>query len=93
MVLSILNIQRGLSPQRDEETKLHELEHSLGFRGGDPLGRPKISKVDNNYKAYYMLGDWRPMSQFTQNMVDNREKLEQFFGRPLTNAYFKPETL
>jgi hypothetical protein len=89
----ILNIQRGLSPQRDEETKLHELEHSLGFRGGDPLGRPKISKVDNNYKAYYMLGDWRPMSQFTQNMVDNREKLEQFFGRPLTNAYFKPETL
>lgn len=89
----ILNIQRGLSPQSDEEVKLHELEHSLGFRGGDPLGRPKISKVDNNYKAYYMLGDWRPMSQFTQNMVDNREKLEQFFGRPLTNAYFKPETL
>jgi hypothetical protein len=89
----ILNIQKGLSPQKDEETKLHELEHSLGFRGGDPLGRPKISKVDNNYKAYYMLGDWRQMSQFTQNMVDNREKLEQFFGRPLTNAYFKPETL
>jgi hypothetical protein len=89
----ILNIQKGLSPQKDEETKLHELEHSLTFRGGDPLGRPKIKAVDNNYQAYYMLGDWRPMSQFTQNMVDNREKLEQFFGRPLTNAYFKPETL
>ena len=89
----ILNIQKGLSPQKDEETKLHELEHSLTFRAGDPLGRPKVSKVDNNYQAYYMLGDWRPMSQFTQNMVENREKLEQFFGRPLTNAYFKPETL
>ena len=89
----ILNIQKGLSPQRDEETKLHELEHSLTFRGGDPLGRPKISKVDNNYQAYYMLGDWRPMAQFTKTMVDNREKLEQFFGRPLDNAYFKPETL
>ena len=89
----ILNIQRGLSPRSDEEVKLHELEHSLTFRGGDPLGRPKISKVDNNYKAYYMLGDWRPMSQFTQNMVENREKLEKFFGRPLNDAYFKPETL
>jgi hypothetical protein len=89
----ILNIQKGLSPRRDEETKLHELEHSLTFRAGDPLGRPKISKVDNNYQAYYMLGDWRPMSQFTKNMVDNREKLEQFFGRPLDNAYFKPQTL
>lgn len=89
----ILNIQKGLSPRRDEETKLHELEHSLTFRAGDPLGRPKIKKVDNNYQAYYMLGDWRPMSQFTKSMVDNREKLEQFFGRPLDNAYFKPQTL
>jgi len=89
----VLNIQRKLSPQRDEETKLHELEHSLTFRAGDPLGRPKIKKVDNNYQAYYMLGDWRPMSEFTQNMADNREKLEQFFGRPLNNAYFQQETL
>jgi hypothetical protein len=89
----ILNIQRGLSPQRDEETKLHELEHSLTFRGGDPLGRPKIKAVDNNYQAYYMLGSWQPMSQFTKNMVENREKLEKFFGRPLNNAYFRPETL
>lgn len=89
----VLNIQRKLSPQRDEETKLHELEHSLTFRAGDPLGRPKIKKVDNNYQAYYMLGDWRPMSQFTQNMADNREKIEQFFGRPLNNAYFQQETL
>jgi len=89
----VLNIQRKLSPQRDEETKLHELEHSLGFRGGDPLGRPKIKMVDNNYKAYYMLGDWRQMSDFTKNMVENKEKLEKFFGRPLNNAYFQPETL
>ena len=89
----ILNIQKGLSPQRDEETKLHELEHSLTFRGGDPLGRPKVKAVDNNYQAYYMLGDWRQMSDFTKNMVENREKLEKFFGRPLNNAYFRPETL
>jgi soluble lytic murein transglycosylase-like protein len=88
-----LNIQRSLSPQRDEETKLHELEHSLTFRAGDPLGRPKIKAVDNNYQAYYMLGDWRPMSQFTKTMVENKEKLEKFFGRPLNNAYFQPETL
>lgn len=88
-----LNIQRSLSPQRDEETKLHELEHSLTFRAGDPLGRPKIKAVDNNYQAYYMLGSWQPMSQFTKNMVENKEKLEKFFGRPLNNAYFQPETL
>jgi hypothetical protein len=88
-----LNIQRSLSPQRDEETKLHELEHSLTFRAGDPLGRPKIKAVDNNYQAYYMLGDWRPMSEFTKNMVENKDKLEKFFGRPLNNAYFQPETL
>lgn len=88
-----LNIQKSLTPQRDEETKLHELEHSLTFRGGDPLGRPKVKAVDNNYQAYYMLGDWRQMSDFTKNMVENKEKLEKFFGRPLNNAYFQPETL
>jgi hypothetical protein len=38
-----------------------------------------------------MGNDWGPVTETVKNMVDNREKLEKFFGRPLDNAYFNKQ--
>jgi hypothetical protein len=38
---------------------------------------------------HLMGDDWGPITETVKNMVDNREKLEKFFGRPLDNAYFR----
>ena len=91
-----LNLNYRLTPGEREITTLHELEHSMDARGGDIYGRPKFAKLggmDNNYRAYSLMGeDWRPITETVKNMVDNREKLEKFFGRPLDNAYFQKES-
>jgi hypothetical protein len=91
-----LNINFRLTPAEREITTLHELEHSMDARGGDIYGRPNFAKMggmDNNYRAYHLMGnDWGPITETVKNMVDNREKLEKFFGRPLDNAYFRKDT-
>jgi hypothetical protein len=91
-----LNLNFRLTPAEREVTTLHELEHSMDARGGDLYGRPKFALMggmDNNYRAYHLMGDdWGPIKETVKNMVDNREKLEKFFGRPLDNAYFRKDT-
>ena len=91
-----LNLNFRLTPAEREVTTLHELEHSMDARGGDLYGRPKFALMggmDNNYRAYHLMGDdWGPITETVKNMVDNREKLEKFFGRPLDNAYFRKDT-
>jgi hypothetical protein len=91
-----LNLNFRLTPAEREVTTLHELEHSMDARGGDLYGRPNFALMggmDNNYRAYSLMGDdWGPVTETVKNMVDNREKLEKFFGRPLDNAYFRKDT-
>jgi hypothetical protein len=92
----VLNLNTALSPGEREITTLHELEHSMDARGGDLYGRPKFAKMggmDNNYRAYHLMGDrWDSINDTVKNMVENREKLEKFFGRPLDNAYFRQDS-
>ena len=92
----IINLNTALSPGEREITTLHELEHSMDARGGDIYGRPNFAKLggmDNNYRAYSLMGDdWTPIKDTVKNMVDNREKLEKFFGRPLDNSYFRKDS-
>jgi hypothetical protein len=39
------------------------------------------------------MGDrWNSIEDTVKNMVDNREKLEKFFGRPLDNSYFRKDS-
>jgi hypothetical protein len=91
-----LNLNYMLTPAEREITTLHELEHSMDARGGDIYGRPNFAKLggmDNNYRAYSLMGDdWSPITATVKNMVDNREKLEKFFGRPVDNAYFRKDS-
>jgi hypothetical protein len=92
----IINLNTALTPGEREVTTLHELEHSMDARGGDMYGRPKFAKMggmDNNYRAYHLMGDnWDSIKDTVKNMVDNREKLEKFFGRPLDNSYFRQDS-
>ena len=92
----IINLNTALTPGEREITTLHELEHSMDARGGDIYGRPKFALMggmDNNYRAYSLMGDdWTPITATVKNMVDNREKLEKFFGRPLDNSYFRKDS-
>ena len=91
---NVLNINTKLSPGTAETTTLHELEHTMDLRGGDILGRPKVRYSDNNYRAYYLMDrDWRPINQTVKNIVNNKEKIEQFFGRPIESGYFSPKSL
>lgn len=98
-VPDIITINQALPPGQRERTLLHELEHSMSFRGGDILGRPQPNFKqpmiqDNNYRAYYLLGeDWKPIEAFIQSMVKNKDKLEKFFGEPVFGAEFKEESL
>jgi len=90
---STINLSPILSPGSREETMLHEAEHSMDARGGDLLGRPKVRNMDNNYRAYYLMGSrWAPVNMTVKNLVDNKDELEKFFGRPLDNSYFRKET-
>jgi len=92
----IINLNTALSPGEREVTMLHELEHSMDARGGDIYGRPNFAKMggmDNNHRAYTLMGNRRDSVEDTvKNMVDNREKLEKFFGRPLDNSYFRKDS-
>ena len=92
----IINLNTALSPGEREITLLHELEHSMDARGGDIYGRPNFAKMggmDNNHRAYSLMGDrWNSIEDTVKNMVDNREKLEKFFGRPLDNSYFRKDS-
>jgi len=91
-----LNLNFRLTPAEREITTLHELEHSMDAKGGDIYGRPNFALMggmDNNYRAYSLMGDdWSPITATVKNMVDNREKLEKFFGRPVDNAYFRKDS-
>ena len=88
---NVLNINAAQSPGTAETTKLHELEHTMDLRGGDILGRPKVRDTDNNMRAYYMMDrNWAPINQTGENIVNNKAKLEQFFGRPIESGYFFP---
>jgi hypothetical protein len=95
----LITINQALPPGQRERTMLHELEHSMSFRGGDILGRPQPNYKtpmlqDNSYRAYYLLGkDWKPIESFIQNMVKNKNKLEEFFGEPVFGAEFKEESM
>jgi hypothetical protein len=92
----IINLNTALTPGEREVTMLHELEHSMDARGGDIYGRPNFAKMggmDNNYRAYTLMGNrWDSVEDTVKNMVDNREKLEKFFGRPLDNSYFRKDS-
>jgi len=86
----VVQIARDQSPAQREQTLLHEMEHSLDFRGGDILGRPDVKRTDQSYRAYHLLNkNWAPIRQFVDNVSSNREKLEQFFGMPMTSGYLK----
>ena len=91
----MVRLDSSLSPGEREITLLHEVEHSMDAKGGDLYGRPEFAKMggmDNNYRAYYLMGGrWDSIAETVKNMVDNREKLEKFFGRPLDNAYFQKQ--
>ena len=95
----LITVNQALPPGQRERTMLHELEHSMSFRGGDILGRPQPNYKtpmlqDNSYRAYYLLGkDWKPIESFIQNMVKNKNKLEEFFGEPVFGAEFKEESI
>ena len=92
----VINLNTALTPGEREITTLHELEHSMDARGGDLYGRPNFAKLggmDNNYRAYNLMGQrWDSIEDTVKNMVDNREKLEEFFGRPLDNSYFRKDS-
>lgn len=89
----VLNITTEQSPAQAEQTRLHEMEHSLDFRGGDILGRPNVKRTDQTYRAYYLLNkDWAPIREFVNNVANNREQLEKFFGVPMTAGYLKMST-
>ena len=92
----IINLNTALTPGEREVTMLHELEHSMDARGGDMYGRPTFAKMggmDNNYRAYHLMGDnWDSIKDTVKNMVENRGKLEKFFGRPLDNSYFRQDS-
>lgn len=92
----IINLNTALSPGEREITTLHELDHSMDARGGDIYGRPTFAKMggmDNNHRAYSLMGDrWDSIEATVENMVENREKLEKFFGRPLDNSYFRKDS-
>jgi hypothetical protein len=86
----IVQLARDQSPAQREQTLLHEMEHSMDFRGGDILGRPNVKRTDQSHRAYYLMNkDWSPIRQFVDNVSSNREKLEQFFGMPMTSGYLK----
>jgi hypothetical protein len=91
----MVRLDSSLSPGEREITLLHEVEHSMDAKGGDLYGRPTFAKMggmDNNYRAYHLMGGrWDSIAETVKNMVDNREKLEKFFGRPLDNAYFQKQ--
>ena len=77
-------IRPGLEKGDDEIVKLHELNHIMDNRGGDLLGRPNHGGMDNNYRAYYMMGErWRPLTDFVSSTINNKDKLEKFFGRTI----------
>jgi hypothetical protein len=85
---NVINLNPNQTPGREELTKLHEMEHSLAFRGGDILGRPQVSAQDNAYRAYHLLKkDWTPLREFAWNMASNKDKLEKFFGVPVSSGY------
>ena len=91
---NVLHINSNQSPGTAETTKLHELEHTLDLRGGDIRGREKVRYTDNNMRAYYLMGrDWRPIEKTVENFVNNKAKLEEFFGRPIESGYFREKSL
>jgi hypothetical protein len=92
----VINVKKGLTPGTREQTLLHELEHSMDERGGDLFGRPKVSRMDNNYRAYYLLNqNWKPVEKFVQSVVENQDKLKNFFGQEIVSGYINmtPDTL
>ena len=91
----VLNIKRSQTPGTKEQTTLHELEHSLDSRGGDILGRPDIAGMDNNFRAYHLMNnDWRPIESFVSSVIQNKDKLRDFFGQDIVSGYITmdPET-
>jgi hypothetical protein len=92
----VINVKKGLTPGTREQTLLHELEHSMDERGGDLFGRPKVSRMDNNYRAYYLLNqNWKPVEKFVQSVVENQDRLKNFFGQEIVSGYINmtPDTL
>jgi hypothetical protein len=92
----VINIKRGQTPGTREQTLLHELEHTLDDRGGDIFGRPEIRRMDNNYRAYYLLNrQWKPIEQFVQSVIENQDRLKNFFGQDIVSGYItmSPENL
>lgn len=92
----VLNIKKSQTPGTKEQTMLHELEHSLDARGGDILGRPDIAGMDNNFRAYHLMNnDWRPIEKFVSSVIQNKDKLRDFFGQDIVSGYITmdPETL
>jgi hypothetical protein len=87
-------------PAQREETAFHELEHSLSERGGNPLG--KLNKegeplvMDNNYRFDVLYnqdnrtgGKGRSVRfDMMKRLIDNKDKIEKFFGRPIDSGYF-----
>lgn len=91
----VLNIKKSQTPGTKEQTMLHELEHSLDARGGDILGRPDIAGMDNNFRAYHLMNnDWRPIEKFVSSVIQNKDKLRDFFGQDIVSGYITmdPET-
>lgn len=87
---NVVNITTGMSPAMEEDTKLHEMEHSMDFRGGDIMGRPNVKYTDQAYRAYNLLNqDWLPIHKFAGNVASSKDKLEEFFGMPMTSGYLK----
>ena len=90
-------------PAQREETAFHELEHSLALRGGNPLGKltreGKPITMDNNYRFDVLYnrdgksgGEGRyARYDIIRRMIDNKDKIEKFFGRPIDSNYFSRE--
>lgn len=87
-VPDVMNINQGLQGRKKEVVKLHEQEHLLKNRAVQAL--PERERIDNDIRFDQLYGDesGRTRRDIVSRMVNNRDKIEKFFGMPLGDAYF-----
>lgn len=87
-VPDVMNINPMLAGRKKEVVKLHEQEHLLKNRAVQAL--PERERIDNDIRFDQLYGDesGRTRREIVSRMVNNRDKIEKFFGMPLGDSYF-----